>query len=280
MPLLETPDGQIETLEWGNGDELVVLLHASATGPQTLSELAQELSKRNCKVVAPARSGYGRTCLTIPTQPIAANLQLTHHVLAAHGGTPRILFGHSMGGLIALLAAIEQQAQGTPLDALVLYEPILPSLLDRDSADGAAALAWDRDVIAALNKNIQAGNTEVGVRGFVEAWNEVDWAIIPQAARAQILANAENLAREAAATSQYELDLEALTAMNIPTLFLQGETSPQLTQLTSRKAANLVPTARLVTIPSVGHMGPISSPKTVALEIRKFLDSLQLDDHL
>lgn len=151
MPLLETSDGQIETIEWGNGNELVVLLHASASGPQTLSAFAKELSKRDRKVVAPALSGYGKTGLTDSMSPITANLILTRHVLCAHGSKARILFGHSMGGLIALLSTLHAEDMDAPVDALILYEPILPSLLVRRSTDDAAALSWDRAVIAALD---------------------------------------------------------------------------------------------------------------------------------
>ncbi len=274
MPLLETPEGQIETHEWGSGNDLIVLLHASATGPQTLTRLAQELSTPNRRIVAPALSGYGQTRLTNQTSPIDANLQITRHILNNHGGSSRIVLGHSMGGLIALLTAMHANKDDAPLDALILYEPILPSLLDLSTTDEAAAVAWDRSIIASLREAVDEGDREAGVRGFIEAWNEVNWADLPEPVRRHLLGNAENLVHETAATSKHVVDQKALQALHLPTLLLQGATSPGMTHLTTQKAADLIPNACHVTMPATGHMAPISSPDRVAAELRRFLEDL------
>ena len=45
-------------------------------------------------------------------------------------GDRRVVFGHSMGGYIALMTALDAQDSGRPLDGLILYEPILLDLFD------------------------------------------------------------------------------------------------------------------------------------------------------
>ncbi len=43
MATIETEAGPVEILEWGDGDELVLLLHASSMGPGALGSLGRRL---------------------------------------------------------------------------------------------------------------------------------------------------------------------------------------------------------------------------------------------
>ena len=276
MALLDTAQGRIETHEWGDGCDLVLMLHASATGPQTLSGLAKHLLRPNLRIVAPAFAGYGRTQFNTPSSPIAANLHIARHILNNHSGSSRIVFGHSMGGLIALLTALDAGDADVPPDALVLYEPILPGLLDRTTTEGAAALAWDRNVISSLRTAVDNGDRAAGVRKFVEAWNEVKWACLPDAVRSHLITNAENLMRETTQTSEFELDHAALKALQLPTLLLQGEASPMMTHLISQRASDLLPNAHLVVVPRANHLAPVSSPALIGAELFRFCEDQKL----
>lgn len=269
MPLLETPIGQVEVLEWGEGDELVLLLHASATGPASLSELAKNLMHPGRRIVAPALSGYGRTRITTSDDPISQSCKLVDLVLQQYRTGNWSVVGHSMGGLVTLLSTLA--ADKAPA-RMVLYEPIVFSILDLNDPEDRVARNFDTDVIARLHEQVGAGDPEGGVRAFVEAWNEMDWEKIPKAARQRLVASADNLVRETAATGQRIIDPEAVRRFQSPTLVLQGEKSPMATHRMTRRVSALLPNADRVLVPDAGHMTPITSPDRITAMIDTFLD--------
>ena len=276
MPVISASLGEIDTVSWGGGDDLIVLLHASATGPHAFAGLAGQLASTGRQLLAPAFVGYGATRLadTAPSDHTARNLAIANHVLATAGGGKRIVVGHSMGGLIALLCAIDQAERGRPLDALILYEPILHDMLDPAAPDEAAALAWDRNIITAMVRDVRAGRAEQGIRRFVEVWNDVAWHDLPRAARVNLVANAANLVRETTAMPAARLRPDRLRRLPTPTLLLAGDRSPAFIQLVLARLAAQLPGARSVTLPGLGHMAPIARPDGVATAIEGLLAEL------
>lgn len=61
MPVYHTNFGSVETLEWGAGDTVIVLLHAAAAGPGALAGLARRLEAQGRRVVTAALHGYERS---------------------------------------------------------------------------------------------------------------------------------------------------------------------------------------------------------------------------
>jgi pimeloyl-ACP methyl ester carboxylesterase len=180
------------------------------------------------------------------------------------------LFGHSMGGLIALLAALD----GLAADALVLYEPIVLGCLDPNSPEDIAARAWDGACIQTLHERVAAGDPEAGVAAFVEAYNEVAWSQLPAALRAGLVVKASNLVAETTATQELHLDMARLAALPMPVLILQGSRSPQVTHRMTAGLARAMPRAVSRIVEGAGHMGPVMSHAAVATEVRAFLDGL------
>lgn len=261
-------------VEWGAGRDGFVLLHASATGPHALDGLAKQLLKSgDRRIMAPAFAGCGRTPVATAAETclVRINQSIAMDVAQAVETRPIVLFGHSMGGLIAVLAALELHRQGCPIDALVLYEPMLIDLLDPEQAEHARARDWDRGVIENLSALVCEGRPEAGVRSFVEAWNETDWDALPAAARERLTATAEHLVREASAVSNYEIDRADLAELAPPTLLLRGARSPALVTHVTEQAASLMPGARCAVLPDCGHMAPFLEPSRVADEIESFL---------
>jgi pimeloyl-ACP methyl ester carboxylesterase len=279
MAVLSTNIGAIETHSWGKGSDFLLLLHASATGPRPLTGLARTLEAPHRKILAPAFSGYGATRPNdaAPRENTALNCAIADAVLSTAGQGQRILFGHSMGGLVALTTALEQTRRALPLDALILYEPILHGFLDPRSPPAAAALAWDRDIIALLARDVQNGAPEQGVRRFVEAWNEADWSSLPESARRQLIANAENLVRETADMPTHCPDLSFFAEFDTPTLLIRGDRSPGFTQLISAHALQTIPGAVEAVLAGCGHMGPLNAPERVAGCIEDFLAAVGLN---
>jgi pimeloyl-ACP methyl ester carboxylesterase len=270
MPLHETPAGPIETLEWGDGAEQIVLLHATASSANALAGLAACLARPDRRIIVPMLNGYGGTQLSTVADPIDAHMEVVEHCLRLYSARRKIIFGHSMGGLIALFCAMRSMA----FDAMILFEPIVIGLLDATVAEDRAALDWDRDVVCALDAALLAGNTEAAVAGFVEAWNDAAWREIPKAVRARLIDAAPVLAPEIRAVSEWPVDHSALDRIVLPALIIRGTLSPTLIRLVSGALERRLPNTACEALDETGHMGPITASAKVAASVDEFLKRL------
>jgi pimeloyl-ACP methyl ester carboxylesterase len=262
MPVYHTAAGTVEMLEWGEGPELFVLLHAAAAGPHSLSALAGLLVRQGRRVIAPALHRYGATVMHDATDRVRANLGVLRACLDIHAAERRVLVGHSMGGLVGLLCALD----GLPLDALFLYEPIVAACL---GADEAALRDWDRAIVANVDRSIAAGDAESGIAAFITAWNETPWSGLASAARARLVASAAQLAADMHAVSYCAVPVDDLRRLQTPVVLLQGALSPAITHAMSARLNALLSHAQLHRVEGCGHMGPVQSPEVVVLSLRE-----------
>jgi len=246
-------------LEWGDGPELFVLLHAAAAGPQSLSALATLLLRPGRRVIAPALHGYGATAMPEAADRVAANLAVLRACLAINAADRRIVFGHSMGGLVGLRSALD----GLSLDAVALYEPIVTACLRADVSDEAALRDWDRQVVAGVERGLANRDPESGIAGFIDAWNEIPWGSLPSSVRSRLIATAGSLAADMHAVSYHDLPADRLARLQIPVLLLQGALSPPITHAITARLASLLPNARRHIIDGCAHMGPAVMPAAV-----------------
>lgn len=253
MTIYHTPIGPVEMLEWGEGEETVVLLHAAAAGPTSLAGLARALARPGRRIVAPALAGYGGTA-PAGGDPLDGHIAVVNACLGLLGARPRVLFGHSMGGLVALLAA-------PAVDAMVLYEPITLGLLHDDDPADRAARAWDHAIVGFLVNSVARGDPEPGVARFVAAWNELAWDALPPPARARLVDAAPRLAAEVTAGGNRALRLDRIVC---PVTILQGGKSPPITDRMTARLADALPDGRRVMLPLCGHMGPVQAATMVA----------------
>ena len=267
-----TSIGPIECHAQGEGAATVALLHAAASGPRSLFKLAAALADGGGRILTPALNGYGATRLTDADlgQPFAAHVRVARWALEQAPAGRRVLVGHSMGGLVALLTV----AGGAAVDAAVVYEPIVLGCLDPTDPADAAARAWDAAPVAKLQAAVASGDPEAGVAAFVEAYNEVAWSALPAPLRAQLVADAPKLVAETRAAQTVAIDFAAVPA-GLPILVLQGERSPDVTHRMTLGLARRLPQARRQVIAEAGHMGPVLSAAPVAAAIREFLADMQ-----
>jgi pimeloyl-ACP methyl ester carboxylesterase len=259
MPVYHTEAGTVEVLEWGDGPELTVLLHAAAAGPQSLSALAAMLLRPGRRVIAPALQHYGATVMYNDVDRVQAHINVLRTCIETHVAERCVVFGHSMGGLVGLLGAVD----GLALDALVLYEPIVTACLRADLVDEAALRDWDRSIVAEVERSIATGNPEAGIAGFIDAWNEVPWSELPSSVRARLVASAGQLATDMRAVSYRSMPVDRLGTLQTPVLLLQGALSPAITHAMTARLAAVLPQARRVTIEGCLHMGPVQMPAAV-----------------
>ena len=137
------------------------MVHASGAGPHAFDRLVQLLMTEQRRFVAAARIGYGSTLIEVEGDLVARNVAAIDAVIADANADDTVLFGHSMGGLIGLPSAIGSvDRDARKLKALILYDPILVTLLRPDVDAERVALEWDRAIIAKFQAEVAAGRPE------------------------------------------------------------------------------------------------------------------------
>ena len=247
-----------------------VMLHAAGSSPRALQKLRVCLECSGMLVAAPQLPMRVMPGGGAGHMPFAGHVSLTEAALGQDGRARRVLFGHSFGGLVALLALMD----GVQVDAAILYEPIVLSVLDScDAADRAARL-WDRSLVEHLARSIADGDPEAGVSRFIEAYNEVRWPELPERARAGIVSEAAAMGSLAHAAHHLELDADKLAAIGTSVLVMTGSRTLDVTRRMVQRLARLLPRASLVQVEGGGHMAPILLPEPIAAQMDRFLNSI------
>ena len=271
MTIHQTDFGTVETLVFGaeNRESLVVLLHATATGPGSLARLGKALAATGHHVVVPALHRYGGTWVEEAGTAIERGAKVARWVLGAFGAERRALFGQSMGGLTAVLAA---QTANPSVDRLMLYEPMVMRALDPDDDADMRERDWDRALVRAVTASIGTDDYEPAMAAFIAAWNETDWADIPQKTRDTILRDGAGLAAEMRAVNDMPFDAAALNRIRTPTLLLGGGASPPLAGRILDRLERRLPNTERIRLDDLGHMGPVLAPGVVAGKLAAFLN--------
>jgi pimeloyl-ACP methyl ester carboxylesterase len=120
-------DGPVHWIDYGGPIDgpLIVCVHGLGGSALNWAAIAPVLAE-TCRVVAIDLAGFGRTRGGSRSTSVHANQRLLHRFLTEVVGTPAILMGNSMGGLISILQAAERP---DTVAGLVLVDPALPIAL-------------------------------------------------------------------------------------------------------------------------------------------------------
>jgi pimeloyl-ACP methyl ester carboxylesterase len=117
-------DGPVHYVDHGGPQDgpLLVLVHGLGGSLVNWAALAPLLTD-TCRVVALDLAGFGHTIGGSRSTSVRANQRLLRRFLEEVSGSPAILVGNSMGGLIAILQAADDPPS---VAGLVLIDPALP----------------------------------------------------------------------------------------------------------------------------------------------------------
>jgi len=221
-------------------------------------------------VLAPDSYGAGKS----PEWPSDQSIRLLDEValiepVLARAGSPVTLVGHSYGAAIALIAALADPGR---VHSLVLYEPVLFALLDKEmpppnEADGI------RDAVATAGLALEAGNPYGAAECFIDYWmGRGAWKRTPEQRKAPIAASVVNVRRWGHALFTEPTPLEAFRSLDVPVLYLVGKCSTPSARGVARLLTAALPQVELVELDDVGHMGPVTHPDLVNDVIARYLE--------
>jgi len=255
----------------GDGPD-VRLIHGAGGSTHSWARLAPLLADRHRVVMLDlpghgfTRSPRGRSRLPVVAADIAA-------LAAQEGWQPKIIIGHSAGAAIALelvhaqLMAPErvivvngalEEFEGPagwlfPMMAKMLALNPLTGFLVSQRTGGAAQV---RRIIAATGSNLD--EQALALYG-------------------RLMQRKSHIEGTLAMMAQWSLqDLRrALPGIAVPVLFLHGEQDSAVPIRVAERAATVIPNARLVRMPGIGHLAQEEAADAVAQEIATFCEPAQ-----
>ena len=252
----------------------VVCLHSSASSSAQWRPLMDRLGCRYHTLAADLYgSGKSPTWPALGPLSLADEVVLLDAVLAAAG--PRYhLVGHSYGGAVALAAAC---ARPERVESLVLFEPVLFSVLVAEDPDQAAA----REIIGVRDDTILAlerGDPHASAARFVDYWMEPGaWDAMPPQRRDAIAGLMSTVKAEWEAVFGEPTPLSAFADLDVPVLYLTGSASPASARGVARLLTKVFPRVTAIEVEGVGHMAPVTHPDRINALIERHLDGVPLD---
>jgi pimeloyl-ACP methyl ester carboxylesterase len=279
-------DGPVHYVDHGGPPDgpLLVCVHGLGGSVVNWAAFAPLVTGR-CRVLALDLAGFGHTRSGSRSSSVHANQRLLHRFLTDVAGTPAILVGNSMGGMVSIL-----QASGHPdtVAGLVLVDPALP-IGPRTRPDPRVAATFTAFAVPAVGRTLLARrrsstSAEQAAHDLL-ALCCVDPSRIP----AHIVDKHVELATQ---RREYpDVDAELLTAarsllwlladrrryaamqrsITVPVLLLHGAQDRLVPVASARAAAEANPRWRYVEAPDVGHIPQLEAPEWTAEQVLGWL---------
>ncbi len=246
-------------------------IHSSASASGQWRALMESMSDRY-RVVAPDLYGYGKSPAWHEDRDVMLEDEIDLMAPALRSAEKIHLIGHSYGGLIALRFALLDPGR---VASLVVYEPTCFFILAGRPAFEAASreIAGIREETSRL---VDAGELEASARRFLEYWVGPDaWSKAPEPVRATVARVMRKVRFEWSNAFEKAFSADLLRTLAMPTLLLTGSGSTLAARSVVRVLRDFLPHARVVEIPDLGHMGPVTHPQPVNSAIADFLGGLQ-----
>jgi pimeloyl-ACP methyl ester carboxylesterase len=253
-------DVALEVAEGGAGDRHLLLVHGFTGAKEDFTDVVDRLADGGWHVVAPDLRGHGSS--DHPSVEEAYDLELFADDLWALADTlgwkRLVLLGHSMGGMVAQVAALRHPER---LEALVLMDTSCgaPEGIDGSLLDLGVAVVREHGMatlheLQSARDDAEVLATPASLRLLAErpGWAEFE--------RRKFLASAPEMWAAMAPKMLSQSDrIDALAALRLPVLVIVGEQDrPFLGP--SERMAKAIPGARLVVVPDAGHSPQFENP--------------------
>ena len=266
--LVATPSGAVFVRSRGKGPH-VVLLHGLGDSSVGWRKVEGRLRDAGYRVTVWDALGAGRS-----DKPADGDYRLVAHVarlgtvLDGLGGERVTLFGHSLGGAVALLYALDHRDR---VERLVLISPAA-------YAEGGwtGDWIWRLPVTGTLQTLPPEGIADLALRvnfGDPSRITAEDRAVYAaEAARpgtiAAFVLQQQQLMPE---PEQVRAWIARYRELKMPTLILWGTRDAVLDPALGERLRSALPDARLVPLEGVGHAAPLEAPDKVLAEVLAFL---------
>ena len=280
-------DGPVHYVDFGGPADgpLLVCVHGLGGSQVNWAALAPLLTD-TCRVVALDLAGFGHTRSGSRSASVQANRRLLHRFLIEVSGSPAILVGNSMGGLISILQGADQP--GT-VAGLVLIDPALPvSLVTRPDLRVAATFAAyavpavGRAVLSRRRSTMTAEESAHDLLALVaEDPGRIPEGVVDQhvvlARQRRSYADVDDELITAARSLMFVLaDRRGYARMQrsigAPVLLLHGDRDRLVPIASARAAAKANPSWTFAVAQGVGHVPQLEVPEWTAGQIRAWLD--------
>lgn len=279
-------DGPVHYVDHGGpaGAPMVVCVHGLGGSLVNWAALAPLLTP-SCRVLALDLAGFGHTKSGSRSTSVQANQRLLRRFLHEIAGTPAILIGNSMGGLISILQA---DADPDSVAGLVLIDPALPVGL-RARPDPLVVATFAAFAVPAVGRRLlayrrTASSAQTAADDLLRLCcadpSRVPADVVEQhvqvAARrryyddvdAELLGAAQSLLWVLADRRRYQ---EMQRGIDVPVLLLHGDRDRLVPIAAAREAARANPTWRFRVAEGVGHVPQLEVPDWTADQILAWL---------
>lgn len=239
--------------------DAMVACHGALSVPAALSGMAAALGRELIAPALPAHPGG-------PAWDVSRDYhdQAYEALQAVAPEGPFDLFGHSLGGTVALRFALNH---GDRVRSLTVFEPVL------FAAASAEAQQTHFEEIAEFQSEMAQGNHAAAAEAFNGYWGTgAPWGTLPTRARAMITRLIPIIpATEPAIVDDIHQMVPALSSCPVPTLILRHVQSPAIVHaINGALGTALTNTSTQVLSGQGGHMLPVTDPTVVADAMMQF----------
>ncbi|NNC14011.1 alpha/beta fold hydrolase [Planctomonas sp. JC2975] len=235
-----------------------LVLHGGG-GPQTVAPIVRHLAA-TMHAVAPTHPGWDGTARPHSISSVAqlASSYLAH--LLEQGAHDVVLIGSSIGGWIALEMALQASSEDR-------YAGLIVAVINIDGVGAVVEGETIADFFALDARALAEVAWHNPERGYRDPATLTDQQRVTQQANAQTMA-----AIAGAQMSDPDL-LARLGLIDVPTLFVWGESDRVVTPDYGRAVASAIPTAEFAQIAEAGHLPHMEAPEATWRVIDTFLDN-------
>jgi non-heme chloroperoxidase len=264
---IDRPDGTVlRALVAGQGPP-VVLVHGYTARALEWNFVWDELQAKGFRVIAFDQRGHGRSTLGsdgIGSEPMAADLAAVLRHFDVHDG---VLVGHSMGGFVTIRAVLDHADVAPRLRGLVLFATWAGRILEGAPQNRLQIPLLEYGILQRLMRNPTVatlfGAAQCGARPspamvsvFVDFLNQHLDEHGPLLPIVRAFSHEDRYPR--------------LGEIAVPTVVMVGSADRTTPTSHSRRLAEGIPGARLVTVPDAGHLLNWEAPDELIKVVESF----------